>query len=178
MKVLPATRAPRVDAWRSVRRFCLECQGESAPAVLACADRQCALRPWRLSEPPAEALAACMAGLKLVHMATAHRSGDASGDAFGDALDDALGGNLEGKVSEAKGESSPPRDPRIRKALSRCALRAIRRHCLNCAGDRREVRACAAREECGLWSLRFGVRPETYKAVRQRFAAPKKLSLL
>ena len=58
------------------------------------------------------------------------------------------------------------------------ALRAIRRQCMLCAGDRKEVRACAAREVCVLWRYRFGVRPQTYKAVRRRFFAPKPLSLL
>lgn len=40
----------RIDAGRAVRRFCLECQGESAAAVRRCADIGCALWPWRL--PP------------------------------------------------------------------------------------------------------------------------------
>ena len=106
----------RVIPWRAVRRFCLDCQGESAPAVRACTDSHCALWEWRLPE----------------------------------------------------GEP---------KEFGRLVLRAVRRHCLHCAGDRREVRACPAREACPLWSLRFGVRPETYKAVRQRFFAPKSLSL-
>ena len=60
----------------------------------------------------------------------------------------------------------------------RQALRAIRRQCMGCAGDRVEVRACAAREACALWHCRFGVRPQTYKAVRRRFFAPKLLRLL
>ena len=49
---------------------------------------------------------------------------------------------------------------------------------MGCAGDRAEVRACAAREACALWHCRFGVRPRTYKAVRRRFFAPKPLRLL
>ena len=61
---------------------------------------------------------------------------------------------------------------------AREALRAIRRQCMGCAGDRAEVRACAAREACALWHCRFGVRPQTYKAVRRRFFAPKPLRLL
>lgn len=128
-------RTARVDVLRSLRRFCLECQGESAPAVRECADQQCALWLWRLPEAPTDAAELA---------------------------------ELGGMADEAD----------VRKVLCRCALRAIRRHCFNCAGDRHEVRACAAREECALWSLRFGVRPETYKAVRQRFFGPKKLSLL
>ena len=49
---------------------------------------------------------------------------------------------------------------------------------MGCAGDRAEVRACAAREACALWHCRFGVRPRTYKAVRRRVFAPKPLRLL
>ena len=47
-------------------------------------------------------------------------------------------------------------------------LRAIRRHCLFCAGSRQDVRACDAREECSLWSYRFGVLPGTFKRVAAR----------
>jgi hypothetical protein len=61
---------------------------------------------------------------------------------------------------------------------SRQALRAIRRQCLLCAGCRADVRQCRAKEECLLWSYRFGVRPEKYKAVRRRFFSPKLLPLL
>lgn len=62
-------------------------------------------------------------------------------------------------------------------AAQRAILRAIRRQCLACAGSRSEVRACAAREDCPLWSYRFGVRPRTYKLVRRRFFAPRELDL-
>ena len=62
-------------------------------------------------------------------------------------------------------------------SLPREILRAIRRQCLACAGSRREVRACAAREDCPLWSYRFGVRPRTYREVRRRFFAPRELDL-
>lgn len=62
-------------------------------------------------------------------------------------------------------------------AVPRAILRAIRRQCLACAGSRGEVRACAAREDCPLWSYRFGVRPRTYRLVRRRFFAPRELDL-
>ena len=62
-------------------------------------------------------------------------------------------------------------------AGSRAVLRAIRRQCLACAGSRGEVRACAARDDCPLWSYRFGVRPRTYRQVRRRFFAPRELDL-
>jgi hypothetical protein len=48
------------------------------------------------------------------------------------------------------------------------ALRVIRRFCLDCAGNRREVRECDARENCSLWSYRFGVQPATFKRVIAR----------
>jgi len=62
-------------------------------------------------------------------------------------------------------------------SILRAAFRAVRRQCLACAGHRRDVRTCSAREGCSLWSCRFGVHPKTYKAVRRRFFAPKALSL-
>jgi hypothetical protein len=55
-------------------------------------------------------------------------------------------------------------------------LRGIRRHCLACAGDRREIRACAA-DACPLWPYRFGVMPATWLRVSRRFRAPKILML-
>ncbi len=60
---------------------------------------------------------------------------------------------------------------------NRKALRCVRRHCLDCAGNRMDVRICTAKEECPLWSLRFGVYPATYKRVRERFARGKQRSL-
>ena len=60
---------------------------------------------------------------------------------------------------------------------ARAVRRAIRRQCVACAGSRGEVRACAARGDCALWSYRFGVRPRTYREVRRRFFAPRELEL-
>ena len=51
-------------------------------------------------------------------------------------------------------------------------VRLIRLFCLACAGNRREVRVCDAKEACALWSFRFGVPPATFKRVvarRQRW---------
>ena len=47
-------------------------------------------------------------------------------------------------------------------------LRAIRRNCLSCAGSRKDVRACDAKDNCSLWSFRFGVLPSTFKRVAAR----------
>ncbi len=112
----------KVHILRSLRRFCLECQGGSASEVKSCSDTMCSLWPWRL-------------GLR---------------------------------------EDVDYLDKNIQR---RQALRCIRGYCLACAGQRSDVRQCNAREHCVLWSLRFGVHPETYKKVRQRFFAPKKLTL-
>lgn len=107
-----------------IRRFCLECQGESPKAVRECPDRDCPLWAWRMAaaQPGAQA---------------------------------------------AWSEADAPRR----------ALRDVRRQCMACAGGRAEVRQCAAREACPLWSWRFGVRPQTYRNVRQRFFAPRMLKL-
>ncbi len=96
-----------VPAERALRRFCLDCQGGSAPSVRACADASCRLYVFRLCT-----------------------------------------------VEDLPEDARP--------------LRAIRGHCLACAGSRKEVRACDARENCPLWSYRFGVLPATFKRVAAR----------
>ncbi len=63
------------------------------------------------------------------------------------------------------------------EALPERPLRAIRRHCMICADGRADVRACAARADCPLWSFRFGVKPETYRKIMDRFYKPKTLLL-
>ena len=75
------------------------------------------------------------------------------------------------------GVHEAPRADGACAATARTVLRAIRRQCVACAGSRAEVRACAAREDCALWSYRFGVRPRTYREVRRRFFAPRELDL-
>lgn len=58
------------------------------------------------------------------------------------------------------------------------ALRAVRRYCLICCGgERREVRSCAAKGGCALWSYRFGVSPCVYRRVKARFFAPRQFTL-
>ena len=79
--------------------------------------------------------------------------------------------------AEAADEPTPGASTGGRGAGARPALRAVRRHCLSCAGGRGEVRACSAREGCALWSYRFGVTPDTYRTVRARLFAPKRLTL-
>ena len=63
-----------------------------------------------------------------------------------------------GDVAEKRGAAAPAEPP----------LRVIRRFCLDCAGSRGEARECDARENCSLWSYRFGVQPATFKRVIAR----------
>lgn len=56
--------------------------------------------------------------------------------------------------------------------------RTIRRFCMACCANlRAEVRACAAREDCALWSYRFGCTPETWRRVKNRRSSPRPLLL-
>lgn len=133
---------------QAVRHFCLECQGNSAKAVQKCVDEACALWPHRL---PGSA-------------------------AFAQDFAPTSGHDPQGELAQ-QGEPAQKGEPKICQAQRRLLLRAVRRYCLSCAASREDVRACAAREQCGLWSYRFGVRPETYRSVRERFLRPKTLSL-
>ena len=67
-------------------------------------------------------------------------------------------------------ESDTGPGPRAVRASStpRRPLRLIRGYCLGCAGSRREVRECEAKDDCPLWSYRFGVKPSTFKRVSSR----------
>ena len=126
----------------------------------ACADRNCALWVWRLPD------------------ATPHPTEDASPPRAAAVEDitqeDAAMRQQESALLRQQESALLRQQERVR--LRRAALRAIRGQCLACAGDRKDVRACAARQ-CPLWSLRFGVLPETYKTVRTRFFAPRRLTL-
>ena len=84
---------------------------------------------------------------------------------------------LVAKGALARGKRPPFAPSPERRAMRRRLLRAMRRQCLACAGHRRDVRQCSA-TDCHLWLLRFGVMPETRRAVNARFFAPKRLSLL
>ena len=112
---------PRTDkaskACKAVRRFCLDCQGDSPQSVRECVDVACLLYPCRL------------------------------------ATLESLPENI-------------------------AVLRVIRTHCLSCAGTRQEVRQCDARENCSLWSFRFGVLPATFKRVAGRQKKARETLLL
>lgn len=112
----------KLSILRSVRAFCLECQGGSSAQVKECIDNKCMLLEFR------------------------------------------LGDNNLVQISE-------------RKIFVHDALRGIRRNCMNCASSRVDVRLCAGRDTCVLWTYRFGVSPKKYRDVRRRFFAPKKISL-
>ncbi|MDD2967220.1 MAG: hypothetical protein PHN64_07050 [Desulfovibrionaceae bacterium] len=145
----------KLSVLRSIRRFCLECQGNSSKAVQACADAACPLWAWRL--PPAP------------------EAEQPQHKAVQPAQQACL---LTPCTPPCPKEPAPCMGLQPFSAKSRQALRAIRRQCLLCAGGRADVRQCRAKESCMLWSYRFGVRPEKYKAVRRRFFSPKALPLL
>ncbi|MEG2173546.1 MAG: hypothetical protein RRY29_09865 [Desulfovibrionaceae bacterium] len=146
----------RLSITQVVRHFCLECQGNSSAAVRECCDECCALWPHRVLDS-----------------SKMHAAGPAP---EGAGLEQSpAGGEARGLKIDLL--SRPSLNHAEREAARRVLLRAVRRQCMSCAASRAEVRACAARESCGLWSYRFGVRPETYRAVRQRFLRPKNLSL-
>ncbi len=145
----------RPHVLRQIRRFCLDCQGNAATAVKACSDENCSLWPWRCEETTQQRIAQIA-----VENATALSS---------DSL--ALSENEENKTRQIEHSA------RITTNMAQKALRIIRRHCLACAGHRKDVRVCTAKEECPLWSLRFGVYPATYKRVRERIARGRQRSL-
>ncbi len=110
---------------RQIRRFCMQCQGNSSAEVRNCKDDACILWLWR--------------------------------EAYTQNEQDSLLEQSDNK--------------------QRLALRQVRRHCLTCAEHRTDVRACTAKEDCPLWSLRFGVYPTTYRRVKERCTRPKMLNL-
>ncbi len=135
----------RPDILRQIRRFCLDCQGNSSPEIQQCRDTECHLWPLRLGKVKSHAATATLS--------TAH------------------GENIDPKTLDTIGEG-------IHSVLfEKKPLRVVRSHCLACAGHRSDVRACTAKEQCPLWSLRFGVYPSTYKRVKARLAQGKRLSL-
>lgn len=178
-----------------VRRFCLDCQGASAKAVHECADVDCALWEYREAAPSASAgpltatPTATTSGAGNTAAASAPPDFDSpAGNVIGvgaaasparslaDANSTAVDSSANTSADSDKADAASGSGHSPRKAARRAVLRAVRRHCLLCAASRADVRTCDARE-CGLWSYRFGVYPETYRAVRQRFLRPKTLSL-
>lgn len=169
----------RIVVTKTIRRFCLECEGGSARAVRLCADTACALRAWRLpagsdgegngqdddgdratettmpmSEGPSDHVVLSVAGTvdPAAAVPDAMPLVTASEDSAGD----------EGSAPGV-GATEP--------------LRAIRRFCMVCCGGRANVRACDARDVCPLWSFRFGVQPETFRRVKARQHGPRVLVL-
>lgn len=67
----------------------------------------------------------------------------------------------------APGEQTNPQSGGA-QASPEGSLRAIRRFCLACGGNRTDVRSCDAKDACPLWSYRFGVLPSTFKRVVAR----------
>ncbi len=76
------------------------------------------------------------------------------------------------------GQTLEKQESAAQDSRSENPLRAVRRYCLVCCGgERREVRSCAAKGGCALWSYRFGVSPCVYRRVKARFFAPRQFTL-
>lgn len=165
----------RIVVTKTIRRFCLECEGGSARAVRLCADKACALRAWRLpagsdgegngqddaDDTPTETAQPMAAGPADLHAASS----------VADTVDTAIAAPATAADDTPEGEASAP------DVGATEPLRAIRRFCMVCCGGRGNVRACDARDVCPLWSFRFGVQPETFRRVKARQHGPRVLVL-
>lgn len=131
----------------AVRRFCLECQGGNSSAVAACADFACLLFDCRLYRPG--------------HKGQSCQPDQPDQPDQPEQPEQAVLPHQSGLPGQS-GHEDPPLQPCPDTA------RAVRRFCLACAGNRREVRDCDAKKNCALWSFRFGVSPATFKRVLSR----------
>lgn len=70
----------------------------------------------------------------------------------------------------AAGTAAPKNGASLDESLAGSvpAARVIRRFCMGCAGGGKDVRECDAKENCAVWSYRFGVSPATFKRVVAR----------
>ena len=148
-------------AARALRRFCLDCQGGHVPSVSSCRDGSCILYPYRRLKPPAS-------GSPEPRPPELHDP--ESGEAALSGPDPAVAaGEQPAAPADAPGPEGPvPATASSGHVSAEPTLRVIRRFCLNCAGSRAEVRECDARDNCSLWSYRFGVLPATFRRVIAR----------
>ena len=152
-----ATIMTKGSTLKAIRRFCMACQGGSSRQVAACEDADCALHLYRSGEVPEQPELAERAELtgqirqsELAEQAGAEKSG------------------LAERAELAELAEQAPCPP----------IRTVRRFCMACCANlRAEVRACAAREDCALWSFRFGCTPETWRRVKNRRSSPRPLLL-
>ena len=152
-----ATIMTKGSTLKAIRRFCMACQGGSSRQVAACEDTGCALHLYRSGEVPEQPELAERAELtgqirqpELAEQAGAEKSG------------------LAERAELAALAEQAPCPP----------IRTVRRFCMACCANlRAEVRACAAREDCALWSFRFGCTPETWRRVKNRRSSPRPLLL-
>lgn len=156
---------------RALRRFCLDCQGEDRPSVMACRDEECFFYAWRwlAGEFEGGVMAAPEHGAPdLAAKANELDPEPAAGPdnrekarllpATGQDPEDGDGAVAQGSAVRAEIPRFPTENP----------LRVMRRFCLDCGGNRAEVRHCDAKDSCPLWSYRFGVLPSTFKRVFAR----------
>ncbi|MFV0350214.1 MAG: hypothetical protein ACK5JO_16700 [Halodesulfovibrio sp.] len=140
---------------KAIRRFCMACQGGSSRQVAACEDADCALHPYRSGE-------------QIERPEQAEQIGQA---------------DLAGKAGQPEQPEQPeqieqPEQAELAEQAPCPPSRTIRRFCMACCANlRAEVRACAAREDCALWSYRFGCTPETWRRVKNRRSSPRPLLL-
>ncbi|WBF66332.1 hypothetical protein LN040_11390 [Desulfovibrio subterraneus] len=149
-----ATIMTKGSTLKAIRRFCMACQGGSSRQVAACEDTGCALHLYRSGEVPEKPELAERAELtgQIRQPELAEQAGAEKSD-------------LAERAEHAELAPCPP-------------IRTVRRFCMACCANlRAEVRACAAREDCALWSFRFGCTPETWRRVKNRRSSPRPLLL-
>ncbi len=195
MPVSASTKSSALKPRRALQAFCVACQGGAAAYVASCPDKDCQLHALRLApenpQGPANAQGVLLEGRAAAGQAvTVQAPGEdqapeatrAPGEIQvpgGMQAPEAtqVPGATQAPHATQAGEAQPSAAPgKILPADSLACLRAIRRHCMVCADGRQDVRACADKN-CLLWSYRFGVTPETYRRVKDRFFKPKKLLL-
>ena len=159
-----ATIMTKGSTLKAIRRFCMACQGGSSRQVAACEDTGCALHLYRSGEqierpaPPAPPERAGQAG-QIEQSDLAGKAGQ---------IEQSEQIEQEGQTEHAELAEQAPCPP----------IRTVRRFCMACCANlRAEVRACAAREDCALWSYRFGCTPETWRRVKNRRSSPRPLLL-
>ncbi len=152
-----ATIMTKGSTLKAIRRFCMACQGGSSRQVAACEDTGCALHLYRSGEVPEKPELAERAEL----------TGQTRQPELAEQVDAEKSGLAE-RAELAELAEQAPCPP----------IRTVRRFCMACCANlRAEVRACAAREDCALWSYRFGCTPETWRRVKNRRSSPRPLLL-
>lgn len=159
---------PDMPILKVIRRHCLQCQGGAAQEVRLCNDVNCALFAWRMAGTH-------VIGEEQVSFAEVPLrytpSHGASSCAQLEAITPLAGFDSALCTSHEDGTAICCAMPSVKP------LRAIRRFCFQCCGNREQIRACDAKSLCALWSYRFGVQPQTYKRVKARLRGERMMTL-